>query len=87
MAKKSQDVRPIIKLRSTAGTGYTYQWKRGNTFIANATSATHAAAESGGMPDRALTATVVLEDHRDQRHVGSLLGDSRNRLVAHRAAR
>ena len=24
MAKKSQDVRPIIKLRSTAGTGYTY---------------------------------------------------------------
>ena len=24
MAKKAQDVRPIIKLRSTAGTGYTY---------------------------------------------------------------
>ncbi|SNS60468.1 large subunit ribosomal protein L33 [Micrococcales bacterium KH10] len=24
MAKKSQDLRPIIKLRSTAGTGYTY---------------------------------------------------------------
>ena len=24
MAKKSSDVRPIIKLRSTAGTGYTY---------------------------------------------------------------
>ena len=24
MAKKGQDVRPIIKLRSTAGTGYTY---------------------------------------------------------------
>ena len=23
MAKKAQDVRPIIKLRSTAGTGYT----------------------------------------------------------------
>ncbi|WP_058234703.1 50S ribosomal protein L33 [Devriesea agamarum] len=24
MAKKSTDIRPIIKLRSTAGTGYTY---------------------------------------------------------------
>lgn len=24
MAKKGQDARPIIKLRSTAGTGYTY---------------------------------------------------------------
>lgn len=24
MAKKSAEVRPIIKLRSTAGTGYTY---------------------------------------------------------------
>ncbi|WP_029067954.1 50S ribosomal protein L33 [Jonesia quinghaiensis] len=24
MAKKSTDLRPIIKLRSTAGTGYTY---------------------------------------------------------------
>ena len=24
MAKKGQDVRPIIKLRSTAGTGFTY---------------------------------------------------------------
>ncbi|WP_130866308.1 50S ribosomal protein L33 [Acidipropionibacterium timonense] len=24
MAKKSKDLRPIIKLRSTAGTGYTY---------------------------------------------------------------
>ena len=24
MAKKSQQVRPIVKLRSTAGTGYTY---------------------------------------------------------------
>jgi large subunit ribosomal protein L33 len=24
MAKKGSDVRPIIKLRSTAGTGYTY---------------------------------------------------------------
>lgn len=24
MAKKSRDLRPIIKLRSTAGTGYTY---------------------------------------------------------------
>lgn len=24
MAKKSSDIRPIIKLRSTAGTGYTY---------------------------------------------------------------
>ena len=28
MAKKSQDVRPIIKLRSTAGTGYTYVTKK-----------------------------------------------------------
>ena len=27
MAKKAQDVRPIIKLRSTAGTGYTYVTK------------------------------------------------------------
>ncbi|BFL89929.1 50S ribosomal protein L33 [Cutibacterium avidum] len=24
MAKKSKDLRPVIKLRSTAGTGYTY---------------------------------------------------------------
>ncbi|AZZ41289.1 50S ribosomal protein L33 [Acidipropionibacterium jensenii] len=24
MAKKSKDLRPIIKMRSTAGTGYTY---------------------------------------------------------------
>jgi len=24
MANKAQDIRPIIKLRSTAGTGYTY---------------------------------------------------------------
>jgi large subunit ribosomal protein L33 len=24
MAKKGSDVRPIVKLRSTAGTGYTY---------------------------------------------------------------
>jgi large subunit ribosomal protein L33 len=24
MAKRSNDVRPIVKLRSTAGTGYTY---------------------------------------------------------------
>ena len=24
MAKKAQDVRPIIKLKSTAGTGFTY---------------------------------------------------------------
>lgn len=28
MAKKAQDVRPIIKLRSTAGTGYTYVTKK-----------------------------------------------------------
>jgi large subunit ribosomal protein L33 len=28
MAKKAQDVRPIIKLRSTAGTGYTYVTRR-----------------------------------------------------------
>jgi len=28
MAKKGQDVRPIIKLRSTAGTGYTYVTKK-----------------------------------------------------------
>lgn len=28
MAKKSQDVRPIIKLRSTAGTGFTYVTKK-----------------------------------------------------------
>jgi len=28
MAKKGQDVRPIIKLRSTAGTGFTYVTKK-----------------------------------------------------------
>ena len=28
MAKKAQDIRPIIKLRSTAGTGYTYVTKK-----------------------------------------------------------
>ncbi|WFR67939.1 50S ribosomal protein L33 [Curtobacterium flaccumfaciens] len=28
MAKKGQDVRPIIKLRSTAGTGFTYATKK-----------------------------------------------------------
>ena len=28
MAKKAQDVRPIIKLRSTAGTGFTYVTKK-----------------------------------------------------------
>lgn len=28
MAKKSSEVRPIIKLRSTAGTGYTYVTKK-----------------------------------------------------------
>ncbi|MEY4263414.1 MAG: hypothetical protein RLY88_1122, partial [Actinomycetota bacterium] len=27
MAKKDKDIRPIIKLRSTAGTGYTYVTK------------------------------------------------------------
>ena len=28
MAKKAQDIRPIIKLRSTTGTGYTYVTKK-----------------------------------------------------------
>ncbi|MEY4437267.1 MAG: 50S ribosomal protein L33 [Micrococcales bacterium] len=28
MAKKDKDIRPIIKLRSTAGTGYTYVTKK-----------------------------------------------------------
>ncbi len=28
MAKKGSDVRPIVKLRSTAGTGYTYVTKK-----------------------------------------------------------
>lgn len=28
MAKKSSDIRPIIKLRSSAGTGYTYVTKK-----------------------------------------------------------
>lgn len=28
MASKTKDVRPIIKLRSTAGTGYTYVTKK-----------------------------------------------------------
>ena len=28
MAKKGQDIRPIIKLRSTAGTGFTYVTKK-----------------------------------------------------------
>ena len=28
MAKQAQDIRPIIKLRSTAGTGYTYVTKK-----------------------------------------------------------
>lgn len=28
MAKKSNDLRPIIKLRSTAGTGYTYTTRK-----------------------------------------------------------
>ena len=28
MAARKQDVRPIIKLRSTAGTGYTYVTKK-----------------------------------------------------------
>lgn len=28
MAKRGSDVRPIIKLRSTAGTGYTYRTRK-----------------------------------------------------------
>ncbi|MDN6555335.1 MAG: 50S ribosomal protein L33 [Acidipropionibacterium acidipropionici] len=28
MAKKSRDLRPIIKLRSTAGTGFTYATRK-----------------------------------------------------------
>jgi large subunit ribosomal protein L33 len=28
MASKTKDIRPIIKLRSTAGTGYTYVTKK-----------------------------------------------------------
>jgi large subunit ribosomal protein L33 len=28
MARKGSDIRPIIKLRSTAGTGYTYVTKK-----------------------------------------------------------
>ena len=32
MAKKDKDIRPIIKLRSTAGTGYTYVTKKNRRY-------------------------------------------------------
>ena len=33
MAKKDKDIRPIIKLKSTAGTGFTYVTKKNLSLI------------------------------------------------------
>ncbi|WP_191907010.1 Ig-like domain-containing protein [Adhaeribacter soli] len=36
-----------VQLQANTGAGFTYQWKRGNDFIAGATGATYAATQSG----------------------------------------